>query len=57
MKKHKNPELEIDGLIGDNKKIEKWGGVSNGFKPAIEQGYKAVVIDLEANIKKNRDSI
>lgn len=48
---HKNPEFEINGLIGDNKRIEGMGGVKNGFKKAIEQGCNAVVIDLDAKIK------
>lgn len=52
VKGHKNPELEIDGLIADNKKIQGWGGISNGFKSAIKQGCKAVVIDLDAHIKR-----
>lgn len=47
-----NPELDINGIIADNKKIQGFGGVSNGFKKAIEQGCSAVVIDLDASIKK-----
>lgn len=49
---HKNPELEINSLIADNKKIQGFGGVSNGFRKAIEQGCNAVVIDLDASIKR-----
>lgn len=47
-----NPELEINDLIADNKKIEGFGGVSNGFRKAIEQECKAVVIDLDASLKR-----
>lgn len=47
-----NPELEINGLIADNKKIKKWTGISNGISTAInDQGCTAVVIDLDARIK------
>lgn len=51
----KNPELEIDGVIADNKKIEGEQGVTAGFKKALnKQGCKAVVIDLDAHVKRLR---
>lgn len=54
VKGHKNPELEINGLIADNKKIESEKGVTSAFKKAIKQGCKAVVIDLDAHVKRLR---
>ena len=43
----KNPEYLIDGLIADRKGIKGHEGVTAGFKRAIEQNCKVVVIDLD----------
>lgn len=48
---HKNPEYTINGLIADRKGIMSEKGVTAGFKKAIEQGCKSVVIDLDMNMK------
>lgn len=48
----RNPELEINGLIADNKMINGEKGVSAAFKTAIKQGCQAVVIDLDARLKR-----
>lgn len=50
----KNPELNIDGLIADNKRIKGEEGITSGFNKAIKQGCKAVVIDLDANLGRLR---
>lgn len=42
-----NPEYLIDGLIADRKGIEGHDGVTSGFKRAIGQGCKVVVLDLD----------
>lgn len=53
IKKKKNPEFKFnDKLIADNKKIEGWDGVTTGFKRAIKQECGAVVIDLDAHLKR-----
>lgn len=43
----KNPEYVINGLVADRKGIMSEKGVSAGFAKAIQQGCKAVVIDLD----------
>lgn len=43
----KNPEYLINGLIGDRKGVETEKGISSGFKKAIKQHCKVVVIDLD----------
>ena len=48
----KNPEYLIDGLIADRKGINSENGVASGFKSAIQQGCKAVVIDLDYSMHK-----
>ena len=44
--KHPNPEYTINNQIADAKRIEDWGGVTAGFKSALGQNCKIVVIDL-----------
>lgn len=48
----KNPELEIDGLIADNKMINGEKGVADAFRKAIKQGCSALVLDLDARLKR-----
>ena len=49
--KVKNPELLIDGVIADNKRVSGWKGISTGISTALnDQGCSAVVIDLDANL-------
>lgn len=48
---HKNPEYTINGLTADRKGIMSEKGVTSGFKKAIEQGCRSVVIDLDMNMK------
>ncbi|MBR4119548.1 MAG: hypothetical protein IKK64_05645 [Bacteroidales bacterium] len=43
----KNPEYLIDGLLADRKGIRGDRGVTSGFKSAILQNCKVVVIDLD----------
>ena len=42
----KNPELEINGIDADAKRVEKPKGISPGFSSAKNQGAKTVVIDF-----------
>ena len=48
----KNPEYLIDGLVADRKGIKSENGIASGFKKAIEQGCKAIVIDLDKNMHR-----
>jgi hypothetical protein len=41
----KNPEYEINGMIADAKRLEQFD-MASGFKKAINQGSKVVVIDF-----------
>ena len=50
----KNPELSIDGIIGDNKMIQGEKGVKSAFQRAIDQGAKAVILDLDASLHRLR---
>lgn len=50
---HKNPEYTINGLTADRKGIMSENGVTSGFKKAIAQGCKSVVIDLDMNMKNS----
>lgn len=50
--KKKNPELQIDELIADNKMINGEKGVASAFKKAIEQGCSAIVLDLDARLNR-----
>ena len=47
-----NPEYIINDLIADRKGIKSPQGISAGFRKAIKQGCKAVVIDLDMNMKE-----
>lgn len=47
-----NPELEINGLIADNKMIRGEQGITSAFQKAIKQGCSIVVIDLDARLKR-----
>lgn len=47
-----NPELEINGMLADNKMINGEKGVTAAFKKAIKQGCQVVVIDLDARLKR-----
>ncbi len=49
--KYKNPEYEINGVVGDRKGIWSDKGVSNAFSGSIEQGCKAVVLDLDMHMQ------
>lgn len=48
----RNPELEINGLIADNKMVNGEKGVTSAFQKAIRQGCSVVVIDLDARLKR-----
>lgn len=48
----KNPEYLIDGLIADRKGINNESGVTSGFRRAIKQGCKVVVLDIDKNMHK-----
>lgn len=43
----KNPEYLINGVLADRKGIEGHNGVTAGFRRALEQGCKIVVLDLD----------
>jgi hypothetical protein len=43
----KNPEYEVNGLIGDRKGIMSEDGISEGFRSAIKQGCQVVILDLD----------
>ena len=47
-----NPELEINGMLADNKMINGEKGVTSAFKKAIKQGCQVIVIDLDARLKR-----
>ena len=47
----KNPELMINGKIAENKEIESYKGIRDGFNKAYRQGCSAVVINLDKHIK------
>lgn len=47
-----NPELEINGMVADNKMIKGEKGITAAFQKAIKQGCQVVVIDLDARLKK-----
>ena len=47
-----NPELEINGLIADNKMIRGEKGITSAFQKAIKQGCSIVIIDLDARLKR-----
>ena len=51
MHKVKNPEYTINGLIADRKGIESEKGITSGFQKALKQGCKAIVIDLDMNMR------
>lgn len=57
----RNPEFEINGLIADAKRIEKYEGISNGFGNAKKQECKAVIIDFNKHFdtkkKFNTDAV
>lgn len=42
----KNPEYEVNGLIADAKRINKFSGVSDGFNKAKKQNSKVLILDL-----------
>lgn len=48
----KNPELTIGDYIADNKMVNGFKGITDGFRKAIAQGCQAVVIDLDARLKR-----
>lgn len=48
----KNPEYLIDGLVADRKGIKSEKGVASGFQKAIGQGCKAIVIDLDKDMRR-----
>lgn len=48
----KNPEYLIDGLVADRKGVRSENGIASGFQKAIEQGCRAVVIDLDKNMHR-----
>lgn len=50
----KNPELDINERIADNKRIQSEKGVKAAFQSGIEQGCKTIVLDLDAVVKKLR---
>lgn len=43
-----NPELLINQKKSDNKRVESYKGIANGFSSAIGQGSSAVVIDFDS---------
>lgn len=45
IKDHTNPEYIINDMKADAKRIEQWN-VASGFKSALEQDCKSVIIDL-----------
>lgn len=54
IKNHPNPELEINGIIGENKKVGSEKGITAAFQDKREQDYKAIIIDLDAHVKRLR---
>ena len=51
IKDRKNPEFEIDGIIGDRKAIKSLNGIDNGLKALKKQGGQTIVFDLDQNAK------
>ena len=49
----KNPEYLINGLIADAKRIDSENGVKAGFRKAIIQNCKIVIIDIDFTLKKD----
>ena len=47
----KNPEFEINGLKADAKRVEVYKGIKYGFKAALEQKCKIVIIDFDKNMR------
>ena len=47
----KNPEYVINGLVADRKGIEHFDGIGLGFKRAMAQGCRAIVIDLDMKMR------
>ena len=45
----KNPELEVNGVISDAKRVLSEDGITSGFKTAIKQEAKIVIIDFDKN--------
>lgn len=45
----KNPELEVNGVISDAKRVLSENGITSGFKTAIKQEAKIVIIDFDKN--------
>lgn len=54
---HKNPEYIINGWVADAKRIEGYKGVVAGFKKAIKQGCRVVVIDLNKHMAQRELSV
>ncbi len=53
-KGHSNPEYLINGLVADRKGVMSANGITAGFKSAIGQGCRAIVIDLDKNMSDGR---
>lgn len=53
----KNQEYSINNMLADAKRLTKYEGITNGFKSAIEQKCKVVIIDFNKhfNTSKNFD--
>lgn len=50
-----NPEYKINGFIADAKRIEKYSGITNSFKKALnKQNCKCVVIDFNKHFDIKR---
>ena len=47
----KNPELEVNGVMSDAKRVRSYKGIADGFRTAKEQGAKIVIIDFDKHLK------
>lgn len=52
-KNTKNPEYEIDGELADAKRVHSEEGITSGFKAAIKQGAKIVIIDFDKHCESS----
>lgn len=47
----KNPEYLIDGILADAKRIKGYKGIAEGFRKAMEQEAKVVILDFDKHFR------
>ena len=45
-----NPEYEINGMLGDAKRVHSSKGIHDGFATAVKQGCEVVIIDFDKHL-------